>query len=209
MKSRVRFLLAVALGAIVGGLAVFFVRLPIAEIAEFIKGNPAAAVAAVAAVFAFIAGVLGPLVQWRIGRRQAIASQTSAEASMLTARTAGAREIAKLRMSWMEELRQSLCEYHAILMSTEDGEELKAEDVRTLSRPPGHTAGLAAQSQGSTAATFVGNSRQTLQARLPVRKARLRRALVEAGRDVLKEEWEKVKREMRGDEFQTGEYGNS
>ncbi|WP_036032101.1 hypothetical protein [Bradyrhizobium yuanmingense] len=187
-----------------GGLAVFFANLPLLEIFELIKGNPAAAVAAVAAVFALISGVLGPLVQWRIGRRQAIASQTSAKASMLAASTAGAREIAKLRMSWMEELRNSLCEYHAILMSTEDGEELKADDVRTLSRL-------------GTQLDLLLNRRDDLQKGLwevadkiyklgtQSERQALDEALVEAGRNVLKGEWEKVKREMRGEGFQTGE----
>jgi hypothetical protein len=53
------------------------------------------------------------------------ANQTSANAAMLTARTAGFREIAKLRISWMDTLRNTLAEYHSILMNLEDKETLR------------------------------------------------------------------------------------
>lgn len=68
----------------------------------------------------------GPLVTLWIGRKQAAASQTSADAAMLTAKTAGFREIAKLRISWMDTLRNTLAEYHAILMNLEDRESIEA-----------------------------------------------------------------------------------
>jgi hypothetical protein len=85
-----------------------------------VLNSPQAVAAIVAAVFALMGGVLGPLVSFTIGKRQAAASQTSADAAMLTAKTAGFREIAKLRISWMDTLRNTLAEYHAILMNLED-----------------------------------------------------------------------------------------
>src|SRR5947207_1087997 len=103
-----RDLIIVLLGAVLGGLVILLCRLPMTEITSLIVSNPAAAVAALAAIFALISGVLGPFVQWRVGRRAALASQTSAEAAMLTAKTAGFREIAKIRMSWMDTLRNTL-----------------------------------------------------------------------------------------------------
>ena len=124
------------LGALLGGFVIFLSRLPIAQITTLILNNPAAAVAALAALFAFIAGVLGPFVQWRVGRRSALASQTSAEAAMLAARTAGFREIAKLRMSWMDALRNTLAEYHSILMNLEDKEALALSSDRGRTEGP-------------------------------------------------------------------------
>ncbi len=198
------------LGALIGGLIVLLMKLPVTQIASVIIANPAAGVAAFAALFAFISGVLGPFVQWRVGRRQAQASQLSAKASMLAAETAGAREIAKLRMAWMEKLRDTLSEYHSILMSAEDkgsssgGASADNDDARTLSRL-------------GTDLDLLLNRQDRLQRRLweiadkiynlgtQSERQALDPELVEAGRHVLKGEWEKVKREMRGEGFQTGE----
>jgi hypothetical protein len=46
-----------------------------------IRHNPAAAAAVVAAMLAFVSGVLGPLVQLSIGKRQAAAAKQSADAA--------------------------------------------------------------------------------------------------------------------------------
>ncbi|WP_029586628.1 hypothetical protein [Bradyrhizobium sp. URHD0069] len=192
------------ISALLGAFVIFLTKLPVAEITKVILANPAAGVAAVAAIFALISGVLGPFVQWRVGRRQGLASQLSAKASMLAAEIAGAREVAKLRMAWMEKLRDTLSEYHAILMSTEDGGELLPDDTRTLSRL-------------GTQIDLLLNRKDQLQRRLweiadkiykldtQAERQALDEDLVQAGRDVLKAEWEKVKREMRGEGFQTGE----
>jgi hypothetical protein len=128
---------------------------------------------------------------------------------MLSAQTARAREIAKLRMEWMDKLRDTLSTYHSMLMSRGDegslDEPTKAEaDYRELSRL-------------GTELDLLLNRKDELQRRLweiadeiyhltnqAERQAR-DPALVEAGRNVLKNEWEKVKREMRGEGFQTGE----
>jgi hypothetical protein len=91
-----------------------------------ILSSPQAAAAILAAFFALIGGVGGPVVALLVGSRQAAASQTSANAAMLTARTAGYREIARLRISWMDTLRDTVAEYHSILMNLEDGEAIDA-----------------------------------------------------------------------------------
>ena len=79
-----------------------------------ILSSPQAVAGILASLFALIGGVGGPLVALLVGRRQAAASQTSANAALLTARTAGNREIAKLRISWMDTLRNTVAEYHSI-----------------------------------------------------------------------------------------------
>ena len=197
-----------AVGLVVGGLVVSIAKLPVREITAVVLENHAAGVAAVAALFALISGVLGPFVQWRVGRRQAAASQTAADASMLTAKTAGAREIAKLRMAWMDKLRDTLSEYHAILMS------LKDETLETEWLGDSENQKL---SQLGTQLDLLLNQNDTKQKQLwdiadriyhlktKTERHALDNDLVAAGREVLKGEWEKVKREMRGDGFQTGE----
>jgi hypothetical protein len=84
--------------------------------------TPATAVAALAAIFALISGVVGPSVQLMIGR-----GQTAANASALTAMNVGNREIARLRIGWIDKVRDVLSEYHAILMS--DAEPDADEEV--------------------------------------------------------------------------------
>ncbi|MCC8975351.1 hypothetical protein [Bradyrhizobium brasilense] len=100
-----------------------------------ILNTPQAVAAIVAAALALVSGVGGPLVALLIGRRQAAASQTSADAAMLAAKTAGFREIAKLRISWMDTLRNTLAEYHALLMNLEDKETIEGVAVATIERP--------------------------------------------------------------------------
>ena len=211
------------LGALLGALAVFLCRLPMAEFATLILNNPAAAVAAavaaLAALFALISGVLGPFVQWRVGRRSALASQTSAEAAMLAARTAGFREIAKLRISWMDNLRNTLAEYHSILMNLEDkgAIALLPDDSERKIRSRANDEALEKLVLLGTQLDLLLNKEDLVQRRLwditddiyqresSTERQALDEPLMTAGRAVLKGEWEKVKREMRGAEFQTGQ----
>lgn len=196
------------LGALVGALFVLILKLPMASITAVVLANPAAGVAAVAALFALISGVLAPFVQWRVGRRQAIASQTSAEASMLSARTAGNREIAKLRMSWMDKLRDTLSEYHAILMSMKDEEadkELLSDEVSQKLSQLGTQLDLLLNQRDPAQKKLWDVSDKIYRVETRAERRALDDDLVAAGREVLKGEWEKVKREMSGEKFQTGE----
>lgn len=207
------------LGAFLGGLGVFLCRLPMAQITTVILNNPAAAVAGLAALFAFISGVLGPFVQWRVGRRSALASQTSAEAAMLTAKTSGFREIAKLRISWMDTLRNTLAEYHSMLMNLEDKDVVAqiADVDERKTRSKANDESLAKLVLLGTQLDLLLNKEDTVQRRLwditdeiyhcekSAERQDLDKPLMAAGRAVLKGEWEKVKQEMRGAEFQIGQ----
>ncbi|MCK1402856.1 hypothetical protein IVB45_23450 [Bradyrhizobium sp. 4] len=108
----------------------------------------------------------------------------------------------------METLRQTLAAYHSILMNLPDrpdaAEEQVAKDDREVYRL-------------GTELDLLLNRDDVLQRRLweiadkiyqtdsLAQRQALDPDLVTAGRAVLKGEWEKVKREMRGSEFQTGE----
>ncbi|QHP70447.1 hypothetical protein EI171_26050 [Bradyrhizobium sp. LCT2] len=183
-----------------------------------VLNSPQAVVAILAAVFAFISGVGGPLVTLWIGRKQAAASQTSANAAMLTAKTAGFREIAKLRISWMDNLRDTLAEYHAILMNLEDKDVLEAvSDVdERKSRQKSNDEGLKKIVLLGTQLDLLLNKEDAIQRKLwditdeiynrerSTERQALDAPLMDAGRAVLKGEWEKVKQEMRSAEFQPG-----
>jgi len=74
-------------------------------------GDSKTTAAVLSAVFA-----LGTLV---VGLHQARASRIAAHAAMLTAKSSGNRDVASMRIKWVEKLREVLSEYHSILMSVE------------------------------------------------------------------------------------------
>jgi len=175
---------------------------PMNSVVRHVLDNPSATVAVVAAALAFVSGVLGPLVQLLIGRRQAKAAQTSANAAMLAARNAGYREIARLRMEWMSKLRDTLAEYHSMLMSL-DGDEKTAASQK-LSELGTQLDLLLNQKDTRQKALWDVADKIFKLENIDERQA-MDKDLIEAGREVFKGEWEKVKAEMRGEPFQTGE----
>jgi hypothetical protein len=209
-----RFLTTVGvtlLGGLCAGCAIFPKGVDQAKIINDVVSSPAALAAVVAAMLAFLSGVLSPLVQGHVGRKQAAASQRAADAAMLSARTAGAREIAKLRMAWMETLRNKLSEYHSILMNFEDDDrtpdpETKTQEDRKLSELGTHLDLLLNQSDPLQKALW-DISDQIYKTPGQAEREALDEPLIRAGRAVLKAEWEKVKIEMQGGPFQSGEIG--
>jgi hypothetical protein len=168
---------------------------------EIIESPPAVA-AIVAALLALISGIAGPLVQLSIGKRQAKAAQTSSDAAMLTAKNAGNREIARLRISWMDKLRDTLAEYHSILMSQKDTET--KENTQKLSQL-GTQLDLLLNQDDRIQKDLWDIADKIYQARSLLERQSYDADLIKAGRAVFKAEWEKIKEEMQGEGFQTGE----
>lgn len=195
-------------GTLCAGCAILPAGVDQAKIINDVLNSPAALVAILAAMLAFLSGVLGPLVQGYVGRKQAAASQRSADAAMLSAQTAGAREIAKLRMAWMETLRNKLSEYHSILMNFEDDDhspdpQTKIQENRKVSELGTHLDLLLNKNDPLQKALWDISDRVYKTAGQAEREA-LDEPLVQAGRAVLKAEWERVKAEMQGAPFQSG-----
>ncbi|WP_316228622.1 hypothetical protein [Bradyrhizobium sp. SZCCHNR1045] len=178
-----------------------------------VEQNPQAVASIVAALFALVGGVGGPLATLLIGRRQAAAAQTSADAANLTARTVGFRELAKVRLDWLKALRDNLSEYHSILMTSEDPDpDLEGEaalrakekdeaDDRRLSYL-GTQLDLLLNQKKQLQKTLWGISDEILGLDTKEERQARDQALVEAARAVLDFEWQKIKREMRGDLLQ-------
>ena len=164
--------------------------------------SPPAVAAIVAAILALASGVLGPLVQLRIGKKQAAAAQRAADASMLAAQNAGAREIATMRLAWMNKLRDTLSEYHGILVSRENVDKHKVAEK--LSRLGTQIDLLLNQDHSVQKALWKITDKIYYSETIEERQG-LDKDLVSAGRAVLKAEWEKVKAEMRGEQFKAGE----
>jgi hypothetical protein len=173
------------------------------QVVTSILQNPATVVAVAAAVLAFISGVLGPLVQLIIGKRQAKAASLAASAAMLTAQNAGSREIARMRLEWMEKLRDTLSEFHSILMSLDD-KDLDTAVTQKLSMF-GTQLDLLLNRDEKVHKALWDVTDRIYQCETRVERETMDEELIRAGRAVLKAEWEKVKAEMRGEAFKTDE----
>ncbi|MGY3563967.1 hypothetical protein ACVWXP_007292 [Bradyrhizobium sp. USDA 4463] len=210
-----------AIGFFFAVLALLLVGFVLGECYHFdafqeILKTPAAAVALIAAVFALLSGVGGPTASYLIGSRQAEiaskqaeASKISAEAARITALNAGTRELAKVRLTWLEALRDNLSEYHSILMSAKDPHDKLSDDERSALKVQWE-ADERRLSYLGTQLDLLLNQEKPLQKALwavsddiltlSTKKERQARdeELVVAARAVIDFEWQKIKREMRG-----------
>jgi hypothetical protein len=134
--------------------------------------------------------------QAKIGSRQAEASRISADAAMLTAKSSGNRAVASMRIKWVEELRHVLSDYHSILMSNEKFED---KEVKQRLVNLGTKLDLM-MNLNETDQKDLWDIADEIYHEEDLEKRRERDpALMAAGRLVLKNEWEKIKRELRGD----------
>jgi hypothetical protein len=164
--------------------------------------SPPAVAAIFAAILAFVSGVFGPYVQYRIGKRQAAAAQLAADASMLMARNAGSREIARLRLAWIDKLRDTLSEYHSILMIRDDVDQEKIAQKLSLL---GTQLDLLLNQNDKAQKVLWDVTDKIYNSQSREERQSFDEDLVKAGRAVFKSEWEKIKAEMRGEPFKTGE----
>jgi len=129
-----------------------------------------------------------------IGTRQAEASRVSAEAASLTAKNSGDRAITTMRIEWITELRKTISEYHAILMTRSemtDDSYLKLSDLGTQLDLLLNVDDPAQKALWDVLDQIYRTTGIDARQKFDV-------DLILAGRAVMKEEWEKIKREMRG-----------
>lgn len=115
---------------------------------------------------------------------------------MLTAKNSGSRAIASMRIQWVEELRKVLSEYHSILMSQERVKDLK---LRRQLVDLGTRLDLMMNLHESDQKALWDIADKIWKTDDLEERKKLDPDLMEAGRVVLKNEWEKIKRELRGD----------
>jgi hypothetical protein len=137
-----------------------------------------------------------------IGYRQTAVAQIAYRAALLSAEGAGTREIARMRLAWMEKLRTTLSEYHSILMSIEN---LDQEATRQKLSQLGTELDLLLNQDDLLQKALWDITDKIYKCEILAARESMDEEMIRAGRAVLKAEWEKVKAEMRGDEFQTGE----
>lgn len=154
------------------------------------------------AVLALVSAIAGPLVQLIVGRRQTAAAQSSADASMHSAKAAmamvshtGLQTIALFREKWIISLRDTLSDYHAILMSEEYPYSL---EVRRKISELGTRIDLLLDPSDTLSNELIAVSDRILDLENIDDRMNLDRDLVEAARKVLKAEWHRLREELRG-----------
>jgi hypothetical protein len=157
--------------------------------------QPATVVAVFAALVALLSGVLGPMVQLIIGWRQTNAARITAEAATSTANKAGDRAIATMRLDWLQRVRETLSEFHSILMTAND--PISDEDQRKLSHL-GTKIDLLLNLDEPIQKELWSISDQIYQTKDRAKREEIDPLLMKAGRVVMKTEWEKIKKELRG-----------
>lgn len=92
----------------------------------------AATLSAVAASAAAVAAGTVAGIQLYVGHRESKASLISANAAMMDAECAGRHTVAAFRQKWIEAVRDTLSEYHSILMSASSFTTISEEERRAL-----------------------------------------------------------------------------
>jgi hypothetical protein len=168
-------------------------------LSEAANSQPAATVLAglVTLAVGLIASVVTLCIGWRqttAASKAADAAKVSAHASLLTARASGDRAIATMRLEWVTDLRKTISEYHSILMTAQT---LNTSTLQKLSEL-GTQLDLMLNTDNDAQRelwTILDNIYNTQGL---ANRQKFDEPLMRAGRKVLKDEWERIKRETRG-----------
>jgi hypothetical protein len=151
-----------------------------------------------AAIVALLVGLTGSAVALIIGWRQgtssrlaAEAAKASAEAASLTARAAGDRSIAAMRLQWVHDLRKILSEYHSVLVSYEKDDYRKVSELGTQ-------LDLMLNLEEHEQRALWEIADRLFKTKDKDERVKMDPELMSAGRLVLKNEWKKIKAELRG-----------
>src|SRR5258708_24948077 len=151
-----------------------------------------------AAIVAGLVGFSGSLVALIIGWRQgtssrlaAEAAKASAEATALTARVAGDRAIATMILQWVHDLRKILSEYHSVLVDYQPADYRKVSELGTQ-------LDLMLNIEEPEQRALWDVAEEVFRTKDKNQRVALDRKLMEAGRRVLKKEWQTIKWELRG-----------
>jgi hypothetical protein len=150
----------------------------------------ALAASAAALVAATVAGI-----QLFIGRKQAEAALTSAKAALMNAQNAGRHTIAEFRQKWIDNVIDTLCAQHAVVMTVPAGQGLPAAEARTLSAARTKLEILLNPEEADTVALLAKMDAVVASPNSQARNEQSAEMLAIARR-LLKREWVRIKGEL-------------
>jgi hypothetical protein len=164
-------------------------------LSEAIHHGDAPTISAVAAWAA--AGIAGTVagIQFFIGRKQAQAALTSANAALMSAKNAGRYKIAEFRQAWINKVIDTLCEQNAFILARSDApsEAITPEEATAVFASRTRLEILLNPEEADTVALLAALEK--------FYDSRFERHLVRVefmtiGRRLLKREWVRIKDEL-------------
>jgi hypothetical protein len=150
---------------------------------------------------ALAAVLVAPVVQLIIGFRQARVARLSADAARVSAETAlhnsrnaGIQTVAASRQAWINTLRDTLLEFHSIVL-TENEHPYPKEVDRKLSML-GTKVELLLNPNEATSQKLLDLMNRIYDADSVEKRDKMDREFVSAAQAILKNEWNRVKREL-------------
>lgn len=155
----------------------------------------AATLSALAAFGAAAAAITGATFQFFIGRKQAKASEISANAALANSKNTGRQKVADFRQQWINRVIDTICDHHAIVSAIPVGEAPNAEDKRRLAGLRTKLSILLNPDEPDTVALLdkienVDNSKTDQEF------AQAETQMVAISRRLLKREWVRIKGEL-------------
>ncbi len=146
-------------------------------------------------------GLIASAVTLCIGWRQttaaskaADAAKDSARAALSTAHASGDRAIATMRLEWVSDLRKTIAEYHSILMTASTLDPPARQKLSEL----GTRLDLMLNTDNDAQRELWTILDNVINTDAVENRQKFDEPLMRAGRKVMKDEWERIKREMRG-----------
>ena len=151
------------------------------------------------AIAAYVAaGVAATLagIQFYIGRKQADAALTSAKAALMNAQNAGSHTVAEFRQKWIDNVIDTLCEHHSIVMAQAPDSAPTADDLRALSASRTKLEILLNPEEADTVALLSKMDAVLAGSSMESRDKEAAEMLAVARR-LLKREWVRIKDELK------------
>lgn len=143
---------------------------------------------------ALVAGTAAGM-QFYVGRKQAEAALTSARAALMNAQNAGRHTIAEFRQKWIDNVIDTLCEHHAVVMTIPAGQVAPPAEARTLSASRTKLEILLNPEEADTVALLAKMDAVVASESADARDEKSADMLAVARR-LLKREWVRIKSEL-------------
>jgi hypothetical protein len=150
------------------------------------------------AIAAYVAAGVAATVaamQFYIGRKQADAALTSARAALMNAQNAGRHTVAEFRQKWIDQVIDTVCEHHSIVMARRPEETPSADELRSLLASRTKLEILLNPEEADTVTLLAGMDAVTAGATAQARE-KAATEMLSVARRLLKREWVRIKVEL-------------